>query len=757
MAEKIELEVSGLKNLRQQYKEAVAEVQKLTAELGATAEATVLAAKRAAELKDTLDDSNDAVQAFTGGGKFQAVTRSLAAVAGGFSAIQGAITLAGGDAKDFEKTMVKLQAAMSLTQGLEALEDLPRAFDTMKEVAVGAFRSIKAAIGATGIGLLVVALGAIYAYWDDIKAAVSGVSAEQKKLNEEAAANLEIQNKNLDAVQGQEEILKLQGKSEQEIYQIKLDQYDQTIAAAKLQLQTMEDTKKAQVDAAKRNQEITKGIIGFLSAPIMVLLGAVDALTEGLAYMGVIEEATTFATDFLDKSSGLLFDPEAVAAEADKTIEEAKNGLMKLENERAGLINRQNEKIAGERDKAAADRKAAQDKELAELQKHLANIKKLEDQAYIDAAEDEEERERRKLEKQQEAQRAELDQLIAFYQEKKNLTEEQLNTLNALIKERDLLLAQQQRERDAQQDGFDKKAFEKKLADVDVFYAQKAAALKQSLLDGLITQQEYDAQSQDLEVENLEKKRELMVQEGESTIEIDEEILQKKLDIKERERIADEEEVERKRANEELKLQAVQAGLTLISDLTQAFLGENAKKSKAAFNLQKATSIASTTIDTYLSASKAYNSQFLPIPDPSSPVRGGIAAGIAIAAGLSRIAKIAAEKFPEDKASESKGGGTSKPAGSKFVTGGMLGGPGHDMGGIKSMMGELEGGEFVMNRVASSQFLPLLEQMNSVGQAEAEKPVVSPANTPIIKTYVVASEMSSAQEAEKRVADLASL
>ena len=47
-----------------------------------------------------------------------------------------------------------------------------------------------------------------------------------------------------------------------------------------------------------------------------------------------------------------------------------------------------------------------------------------------------------------------------------------------------------------------------------------------------------------------------------------------------------------------------------------------------------------TLISTYFAAQKAFESQFLPIPTPGSPVRGAIAAGIAIASGLFRVAQI---------------------------------------------------------------------------------------------------------------------
>ena len=87
----------------------------------------------------------------------------------------------------------------------------------------------------------------------------------------------------------------------------------------------------------------------------------------------------------------------------------------------------------------------------------------------------------------------------------------------------------------------------------------------------------------------------------------------------------------------------------------QKLLDENNKRAKKAFEIQKAASIASTLINTYMSARSAYFSQFLPIPDPSSPIRGGIAAGLSVAGGLVAVKNIASQKF--EGASLSGGGG----------------------------------------------------------------------------------------------------
>ena len=115
----------------------------------------------------------------------------------------------------------------------------------------------------------------------------------------------------------------------------------------------------------------------------------------------------------------------------------------------------------------------------------------------------------------------------------------------------------------------------------------------------------------------------------------------------------DEEDL-RKR-NKEFAIKSAFETLDLISNITELFGKKGEKQAKKAFQVQKAAQIATTLGTTYLSATQAYASQFLPLPDPSSPVRGGIAAGLAVAAGLANVAKIASQKFEGGGAT----GGTS--------------------------------------------------------------------------------------------------
>jgi len=172
----IDIKVQGNVNeavgsLRSQLREAQAEVAALSDKFGATSAEAAQAARRAAELKDQIGDAKALTDAFNPDAKFKALTSSLSGVAAGFSAYQGALNLAGVENKNLEESLLKVQSAMALSQGLQALGESRDSFKQLKAVAVDALKGIKAGIGATGIGLLVVALGTIAANWEDIVSA----------------------------------------------------------------------------------------------------------------------------------------------------------------------------------------------------------------------------------------------------------------------------------------------------------------------------------------------------------------------------------------------------------------------------------------------------------------------------------------------------------------------------------------------------------------------------------------------------------
>jgi hypothetical protein len=120
------------------------------------------------------------------------------------------------------------------------------------------------------------------------------------------------------------------------------------------------------------------------------------------------------------------------------------------------------------------------------------------------------------------------------------------------------------------------------------------------------------------------------------------------------------EEENRQKQISDFRLKAVQDTLSTLSSLNELFGKKNEANAKKQFQVNKAISIASALITTYQSATAAYASQIIPL-DPSSVVRGAIAAGLAVASGLANVAKIASTQF---------GGGASASGGASGGGGG---------------------------------------------------------------------------------------
>ena len=146
-------------------------------------------------------------------GMSQTLAQNLGGALGGVTAAfelgAGAMGAMGVESEKVQEALLKVQSAMAIAQGVQGLREAAPAFKALGKSAIDALKGIKAAVAATGIGLLLVAVGALVAYWDDIKGAISGVSDEQERLNKAAAANVAASNENLAAFTKKEEILRL--------------------------------------------------------------------------------------------------------------------------------------------------------------------------------------------------------------------------------------------------------------------------------------------------------------------------------------------------------------------------------------------------------------------------------------------------------------------------------------------------------------------------------------------------------------------
>jgi hypothetical protein len=619
---------ADVKPLKKQLKEATLELQNARQKFGDLSTEAVNAAKKVAGIRDSIEDANEQAQQFDPGKRFQALTTAASTAAGGIAAAQGALALFGSESKDVEKALLKVQGAMALSQGLSQLKDIGKVGDQLttafKGLTVGV-NGFKKALISTGIGALVVAVGLLVAYWDDILALVGGVSTEQKKLNEATKLDLQAQTDKLDAIDGQANQLKLQGKTEEEILEMKIAQTAEAIMAAEVNLQNAKATKQAQIDASKRNQEILAGLLAFLSLPITAILGTVDLISSGLKQLGILEESTTLLDDSTKYLASFVFDPEKVAAEGDQVIKEAEGALNKLKEQSAGFTLSQQEaqKAAGE--KASAEREKQSQKEAEELAKSKEDeAKMLEKQAQDEAAfqkqlndirtktrldgiKDENEKARQQILDEFEKQRQEILQNDKLTSDQRTILKLELAT-----QEQQALAAFQQTLDEANAIKEIEKLDAEMVKAANDFNLQKDFLdQKQALIDSqyaadLISQADYNAAT-----------------EANTDARID-------LDKKEKE--------------------AKMANASQIAGLLGNLSSLVGKETAAG----KAFAVAQATIDTYLSANKAYQSMVgIPV---AGPALAAVAAGVAVAGGIANVRKIMSTKVPGG------GGGVSAPS-----------------------------------------------------------------------------------------------
>lgn len=163
-------------NIRRELKEANAELIQAQRNFGEYSKEAVAAAKRVAQLRDAVQDARETADLFDPGKKFQAFSGAINAVAGGFTAVQGALGLVGVESAEVEKQLLKVQSALALSQGLSTITDSAKDFarlgTVIKTQVVTAFSTLRGAIVATGVGALVVGLGLLAANFEKVKEAV---------------------------------------------------------------------------------------------------------------------------------------------------------------------------------------------------------------------------------------------------------------------------------------------------------------------------------------------------------------------------------------------------------------------------------------------------------------------------------------------------------------------------------------------------------------------------------------------------------
>lgn len=686
-----------VKPLKTQLKEATAELQRARSKFGEFSNEAITAGQKVGAIKDAIEGAAESAQLFDPGKKFQALTTAASQAAAGVQAVQGAFALFGSESENVQKALLKVQGAMALSQGLSELKDIGKSFEQIKigiKSATMGMNAFKKALLASGIGALVVAVGALVTYWDDIVDLVSSVSSEQKKLNKQAEENAVAQQKKLDALESSDEILKAEGKSETEILQLKIAQTEQVIAATEEQIKQAKVTKDLQVASAKRNAEITKQIVRgglevataalrLLTLPIDAVISTANEVSKALGFgeitsFNINEQITKMNENLSTFAGNQLFDPEQVEKDGNASIEEMEKQLLASKNKVAGYNNQIKAINQKASDDATAKQKEINEKQRAameEAQKILAERKKslmseqMQEETNIEAKYQED---KKKLELAgikdfsvlEESKEKELAAVREKYRKEEELKKIEFeNTLAQIQFEARQATQKESQEKEIEALNF---GYAQQFAEIEKnenYTAEQKLTLKKALEEKqqaelkVITdnylKKQIDDQISVLSEEQKNADTSLKIQR--SLVDQKELLLKEQFDkglITEKEYNAGLKELSNER--QEIDKKEAENKEKLLNGLSSIFknASELAGKQTAA---GKALAIAGATIDTYQSATAAYKSLAgIPVVGPSL---GAVAAALAIATGLKNIKEIAKTKVPN-----SGGGGGSVPS-----------------------------------------------------------------------------------------------
>jgi DNA repair exonuclease SbcCD ATPase subunit len=613
----IEVEIKdNVQSLKSQYKEAVLEVQKLVQTYGETSQEVANAAKRAAELKDQIEDTNDAIQAFKGEGVFNATGKAIQSVASGFSAVEGAMGLLGVESSKLQETLLRVQSAMALAQGLEGLEDAGRSFKQLGAVAVNAFNGMTKAskvFMVTGIGLLLTAIGTAIAYWDDLQDALGETNEAQDALN----ATMEDYRKGAqDAIQSTQKVESA----------FKLAK--QGVISKEEALQTYNDTLGDSFGKATSLNEAEE--LYYKKTEAYVKATALRAQANALFAKAAEEQVKGITSQFEDQTT--IADKWAIGL---KTVTGSTDELLAETRKRQAKRAKEEQAEANQRAKSITDIAQSVLMQAEQLEKANGITSESENKLNEQRRQRAEEEKKRHEEKLKQLEEARLKAEEIERERIRNIKELENDFLNELEQAQEeytnQYLSAQDREVQAVNDKYFYLIEQAKQYGIETAYLEEQRLNLVNDINVKYAQEEIDAEkAKQEEIERINKES------VDKQIEDDKRLNQVKIDL-------------------------VASGLSAVSDLIGAFTARNKKQAKAQFNAQKALGIASAIVDTYKGAQSAFAST------PGGIVIKTIAAGVAVTAGLANVAKIAKTKI-EDTSAQGGTGGVSIPQGATQTT-----------------------------------------------------------------------------------------
>jgi hypothetical protein len=161
---------------------------------------------RAGQLSDQIGDTSNRIKALADDSKYiKAVSQAIGAMASAYSVAQGASALFGQENKDIEKALLKVNAAMSIANGLQQINETLQKQSTLAVIAhntaqklynffivegTAATSAFRIALAGTGIGLAVVALTFLYQAYQEHNKKVKQASVETMAFGDALKSSL---------------------------------------------------------------------------------------------------------------------------------------------------------------------------------------------------------------------------------------------------------------------------------------------------------------------------------------------------------------------------------------------------------------------------------------------------------------------------------------------------------------------------------------------------------------------------------------
>ncbi|SDE77535.1 hypothetical protein [Riemerella columbipharyngis] len=143
---------------------------------------------RAIEVRAAIQKTNQEINASASStSSLDTLVRATSAIAAGYNIAQGAASLFGAENEEVEKSIMRVTSAISILQGLQQIQqELKRndsiltksqtaaqaLYATVVGTSTGALKIFRIALASTGIGLIILLLGALVANWDKVTASV---------------------------------------------------------------------------------------------------------------------------------------------------------------------------------------------------------------------------------------------------------------------------------------------------------------------------------------------------------------------------------------------------------------------------------------------------------------------------------------------------------------------------------------------------------------------------------------------------------